>query len=278
MKTITPQELLAAGVHLGHKKSKVHPRAKRFIYTFEGGVSIIDLFKTAETLSAAQDYARELGKEGKTILVVASKKNARETAKKLAEEYDMPYITNKWVAGLLTNFAEIRKNCQAILDLQTNKTSEEWQELVKHEQIRIEKKINRLDAIYHGVLSMSKLPDALFVIDIRKEANSVNEARQLGIPTIAIVDTNGDPTTVEYPIPGNDDSISSVECLAKAILEAYHLGKTAVTDKAEQKAAKELAGDQKTAEKKTVKKAVIKKTIAKAKTATKAPKKAAKPS
>ncbi|KXK07506.1 MAG: 30S ribosomal protein S2 [Microgenomates bacterium OLB22] len=268
MNTVTPQELLAAGVHLGHKKSKVHPRAKRFIYTFEGGVSIIDLFKTAETLKIAQEYANELGKQGKTILVVASKKNARETAKKLAEEYGIPYMTNKWVAGLLTNFAELRKNADAVLDLQNNKNSEEWKELVKHEQVRIEKKINRLGAIYHGVLEMKALPDALFVVDIRKEANSVNEARQLGIPTIAIVDTNGDPTTVEYPIPGNDDSISSVECLIKAVLEAYNNGKTAGTEKETQKVAKE-----KTTVTKATKKAAVKKVTTKAK----APAKAKKP-
>lgn len=225
MKTVTPQELLDASVHLGHKKAKVHPRSRKFMYKVESGTSIIDLFKTAEELTKAQNFVRELGKADKTLLVIGTKKTAREIIETLCEKNSIPYVTSKWTAGYLTNFGEINKNVARLKDWNEAKEAGEWKKFVKHEQVQMEKKLNRIAGLYDGVASMTKVPDAVFVIDIRKEKNAIQEATQLGITTVALVDTNCDPNTVDFPIPGNDDASQSIDLIVQTIIEAYVEGK-----------------------------------------------------
>ncbi len=221
MKNIDPAELLSYGVHLGHKKNKVHPKAQKFIHSMDNGVSIIDLFQTADYLAKAIEFATQLGSEGKVLMVVGSKKIARETLNKLCEEHDITHMTNKWVGGFLTNFDTVLKNIQKMNQLKEEETSGGWEEHPKHERTALHKKLHRIETIYGGVAKIAKIPDALFVIDIRKEKNSIMEATQRGIPTIAMVDTNVNPVDITYPIPANDDAILSIQYIAEAIIKAY---------------------------------------------------------
>lgn len=225
MKKITPEDLIAHGVHLGHKAFKVHPRSKQYIYQIESGTSIIDLFQTADLLEEAKQYAFTLGKEGKVLLVVATKKQTREIIAQLCLENNIPYLTNKWVGGFLTNFGAISGNIKKMETLKTERDNGDWSQFVKHERTSLEKKLNRISEIYKGVATLTKTPDALFIVDIKKENNSVLEARMEGITTLAMVDTNTNPDLVDYPIPANDDAISSVTFIVNEVIGAYLEGK-----------------------------------------------------
>ena len=220
MSKTQPKDLLAHGLHLGHKKNKVHPKAGRYIHSFQNGTSIIDLFKTSELLDAALKEMSDMSKEGKTLLVVATKKIARQPVSAICQEYGIPYLTNKWVAGFLTNFAEVSKNIKRMNDARIAQTDGSWEQLPKHERTQLEKELNKTASVYGGVATLDKVPDAIFIIDIRKEANALKEALQTHVKTFAIVDTNVNPEDVEFPIPANDDAITSIEYLTKAVAEA----------------------------------------------------------
>ncbi len=219
------QKLFNAGSHLGHKTERVHPKARKFIYRVENGVSIIDLTKTVAQLNEAAKFVYNLGKNNKTLLVVVTKKIAAATVQDLCQKSDIPYITVKWPAGLLSNFDMIMKNVKKLKEMKEAREKGEWEKFVKHEQVKLNKILNRLEKFYGGLVNLEKLPDALFVVDIRKEKNAVKEAKEKSIPTVAIVDTNADPETVNYPIVANDDSLSSIEFLTKHIIESYMRGK-----------------------------------------------------
>lgn len=236
MKKTTPEDLIAYGVHLGHKSFKVHPRSRQYIYQIESGTSIIDLFQTAQLLEKAKQVAFELGQNGKVLLVVASKKQTRDIIAELCKKNNIPYLTNKWVGGFLTNFSAISQNIKKMATLAADRDNGDWNQFVKHERVALEKKLNRISGIYEGVASMEKTPDALFVVDIKKENNAILEARMEHIPTIAMVDTNTNPDLVDYPIPANDDAISSVTFIADEIIGAYVEGKE--TPKKEEKVEK----------------------------------------
>ena len=224
MKTTSPEELLKAGVHLGHRKQKINPASKKFIFKIESGVSIIDLFQTAQQLDAACDFVRELGRKGKVLTFVATKKGARDIVEEASKKNVFSYMTNKWVGGFLTNFDEVYKNVAMFNTLLEEKESGEWKKYVKHERTSLEKKMNKIAAIYAGVTKLSKMPDALFIVDIKKEKNAVNEASRMGIVTIALVDTNSDPADVDFPIVGNDDALQSVQFIVDAIATSYAEG------------------------------------------------------
>jgi small subunit ribosomal protein S2 len=224
MKKTDPAELLSYGVHLGHKKTKVHPKSRKYIYKLENGTSIIDLFKTAELLDAAKAYMSELAKDGKVVLFIGTKKVAREALNDYSSEHGLLHMTNKWVGGFLTNFSEVSKNIKRMNDLRKEQSDGAWSDFPKHERNAMEKKLNRIASIYGGVSTMDKLPDVIFMVDVRKEKNALTEAMQLNIPTIAITDTNVDPDDVTYPIPANDDAVTSVKFIIDAIMESY-LGK-----------------------------------------------------
>ena len=266
MKTTTPEDLLKVGAHLGHKKQKVHPKSRRYIYKIESGVSIIDLFKTADKLQEAKEFVRQLGVDQKVLLFVATKKTARDTVGELCAAEGFNHMTNKWIAGFLTNFQEISKNIKEMRQLRQDKEEGNWKKFVKHEQTALEKKLNRIASIYHGVEKLDKKPDAIFVVDAKKEKNAITEADTMDITTIGIVDTNCDPGCVKYTIPANDDAIASVKLIAEAIVSAYAEGlrgaaiaKVKEEAKTEKAAAKVVAKEQEKEAKKEKKKVTPKK-------------------
>lgn len=219
------EKLFAAGLHLGHKKNRLHPKARKYVYRIESGVSIIDLTQTATQLTAAKAAIKKAGDEGKKILIVATKKVASTAARELAEAKGLPFITTKWPPGLLTNFETIIKNVKKLKDLRAKTQDESFAKLVKHERMQIQKMLSRLEKFYSGIATLEKLPDLLFVIDVRKEKNAVGEAIMTGTPVVAIVDTNCDPDQITYPVVANDDSPTSVQYLVSEILGAYSLKK-----------------------------------------------------
>ncbi|MDO8741686.1 MAG: 30S ribosomal protein S2 [Candidatus Roizmanbacteria bacterium] len=214
-------ELFAAGAHLGHKANRVHPKTNKYIYSFENGVSIIDLTKTVDYLEKAKQFVSELGKNQKVLLVISTKKIASSLTQELCQKNNLPFINTKWPAGLLTNFEMIIKNVKKLNSMKEEKEKGEWTKFVKHEQVKLDKELNKLVKFYGGIAELKKLPDALFVIDIKKEKNSVKESGEMKIPVVAVTDTNVDPDPIDYPIPGNDDSITSVEYFLKEIIETY---------------------------------------------------------
>jgi small subunit ribosomal protein S2 len=215
------EELFAAGAHLGHKSNRVHPKTNKYIYSFENGVSIIDLTKTADYLEKAKKYVSELGTNKKILLVVCTKKIASNLTKDLCSKNNLLFVNTKWPAGLLTNFEMIIKNVKKLNSMKEEKEKGEWSKYVKHEQVKLDKDLNKLEKFYGGIANLKKLPDALFIIDIKKEKNSVKEAGEMKITTVAVTDTNANPDLINYPIPGNDDSITSIEYFLKEITEAY---------------------------------------------------------
>lgn len=231
------EELFAAGAHLGHKANRVHPKTNKYIYSFENGVSIIDLTKTADYLERAKQFVSELGKNKKVLLVVSTKKIVSNLTEELCQKNNLPYINSKWPAGLLTNFEMIIKNVKKLNSMREEKEKGEWNKFVKHEQVKLDKELNKLVKFYGGIADLKKLPDALFVIDIKKEKNSVKESGEMKIPIVAVTDTNVNPDPIDYPIPGNDDSATSVEYFLKEVIEAY----AASYLKAEEAKAKEAA-------------------------------------
>lgn len=215
------EEMFAAGAHLGHKTNRVHPKANKYIYTIENGVSIIDLTKTNEKLEKALSFISNLSKEAKTLLVIVTKRVSSQSTMELCKENNIPYVSIKWPAGLLTNFDMIIKNAKKLKSMKEARDNGEWNKYVKHEQTQMTKEVNRLERLYGGLVSLLKKPDALFAVDIKKEKNAVKEAKDIGIPVIALTDTNSDPDLVQFPIPANDDSSTSIEYFVKKVVEAY---------------------------------------------------------
>jgi len=232
------EELFAAGAHLGHKSNRVHPKTNKYIYSFENGVSIIDLTKTADYLEKAKKYVSELGSSKKILLVVCTKKIASNLTKELCSKNNLLFVNTKWPAGLLTNFEMIIKNVKKLNSMKEEKEKGEWSKFVKHEQVKLDKDLNKLEKFYGGIANLKKLPDALFIIDIKKEKNSVKEAGEMKITTVAVTDTNANPDVINFPIPGNDDSITSIEYFLKEIIESYSSSYL----KAEEAKAKEKEG------------------------------------
>lgn len=219
------EELFKLGAHLGHKTNRIHPKAKKYIYTVENGVSVIDLTKTVGLLDQALSFITQLAGEKKTLLIIATKRVSASFTKELCQQNGIPYVTIKWPAGLLTNFEMIMKNIKKLITMKEEKEKGEWNKFVKHEQFQLAKTLNRLERFYGGLVSLTKRPDALFVVDIKKEKNAVDEALSYKIPVVAIVDTNVNPDLVQYPIPANDDSQTSIEYFVTKVVETYNKGR-----------------------------------------------------
>lgn len=215
------EDMFTAGAHLGHKTNRIHPKAKKNIYTIENGVSIIDLTKTAEKLELALSFIKELASLNKVMVVVVTKRVSASTTAELCKQNNIPYVSVKWPAGLLTNFDMIIKNAKKLADMKKGRETGEWNKFVKHEQVRMTKEMNRLERLYGGLVSLTKKPDILFLVDIKKEKNAVKEAKETGIPVVAVVDTNSDPNLVKYAIPANDDSATSIDYFVKTVVDTY---------------------------------------------------------
>ena len=210
-------ELLEAGVHFGHQTRRWNPKMRRFIFGERGGIYIIDLLKTQALLAQAQEFAGTLAHRGGTVLFVGTKKQARDTVKDVAEAADMPYVNHRWLGGLLTNFQTINQRIRRLHDLERYETEGQLALLPTRERMSAQADLAKLRANLGGVKNMQRVPDAMFVIDLKTEAIAVKEAQRLRIPIIGLVDTNCDPDGIDFIIPGNDDAIRSCALITQAV-------------------------------------------------------------
>lgn len=231
MATITMKELLEAGVHFGHQTKRWNPKMKEYIFGERNGIYIIDLQKTLKMFKDASKYVQDMAAEGRTVLFVGTKRQAQDAIAEEATRCGMFYINQRWLGGLLTNWITVQKSVKRLQELDEMATDGRYELLPKKEVIKLERERKHLQANLAGIKSLRALPDILFVIDSNKEAIAVREARKLGIPVVAIVDTNCDPTEVDYVVPGNDDALRAIRLFAQKIADSVIEGVQAATDK-----------------------------------------------
>jgi len=224
--TATIKELLEAGAHFGHQTSRWHPRMKSYIFTKRNGIHIIDLEQTAALLDKACDFIRQIAAEGKTILFVGTKKQSQESVEQEAQRCGMYYVSQRWLGGVLTNFATIQARIDYLVRLEDQKARGEFNRLPKKEALKLDEQILRLNRQVGGFKEMTSLPGALFIVDPTKERIALAEARRVGLPVVAIVDTNCNPDDIDYPIPANDDAIRAIKLICSKIADAVIEGKT----------------------------------------------------
>lgn len=234
------KELLDAGVHFGHLKRKWHPKMAPYIFMEKNGIHIIDLNKTAVKLENAANAMRQVAKSGKKILFVATKKQAKEVVENRVTPTGMPYVTERWPGGMLTNFATIRKAIRKMSSIDAMMKDGTFDVLSKRERLQITRQRAKLERDLGSIQDLSRLPAALFIVDIKKEHIAVAEARKLNIPTYAIVDTNSDPTIVDYPIPANDDAAKSIDKILEIVTNAIKEG---LEDRNAEKAKNKVAAE-----------------------------------
>ena len=213
------EEMMKAGMHFGHRTNRWHPKMEQFIFTKKNGVYIINLEKTQEQLKKALEFMIKLRQEDKVILFVGTKKQVRGPLKEMAEEIKSPYISGKWIGGLLTNFAVIKKSIKKYQDLLADRESGKLNKYTKKEKLDFDREIKRLEERVGGLVGLTKIPDAIFIWDIKEESTAVAESQATKIPILAICDTNVNPDLVDYPIPANDDATKTVELLLQSIKE-----------------------------------------------------------
>lgn len=221
MSEVTMKSLLQAGVHFGHQTTRWNPKMKKYIYGARNGIHIIDLQKTLRKFQEAEKVIRELARSGKTLLFVATKKQAQELIAQEAVRCGMFYINQRWLGGTMTNFSTIRKSIDRLRDLEKQEEEGEFEKLHKKEALRKHRAIAKLNKFFRGIKTMKQLPDAIFIIDTRKEKIALAEAKNLGITILALVDTNCDPDGIDFPIPGNDDAIRSIKLFTKRIADVW---------------------------------------------------------
>jgi small subunit ribosomal protein S2 len=229
--TITMKELLEAGVHFGHQTKRWDPRMKEYIFGERNGIYIIDLQKTLKMFKEASKFVTELAAQGKLLLFVGTKRQAQDAIAEEATRCGMFYINNRWLGGLLTNWVTVQKSVKRLQELDDMATDGRYDLLTKKEVIRLERERKHLQANLAGIKAMRRLPDAIFVVDSSNEAIAVKEARKLGIPVVAVVDTNCDPTVVDYVIPGNDDALRAIRLFTSKIADSVAEGAAAMNDK-----------------------------------------------
>ncbi|MFV0526394.1 MAG: 30S ribosomal protein S2 [Acidimicrobiales bacterium] len=222
---VTMKQMLEAGVHFGHQTRRWNPKMKRFIHGDRNGVYIIDLEETLRRIEVAYTFVRDTVADGGTVLFVGTKKQAQEPIRRYARSVGMPYVDQRWLGGMLTNFQTIHKRVGKLLEYERMRSAGEFEEMPKKEALRYQRELEKLDRNIGGIKTMAKLPSAVFVLDTIIEHIAVTEARKLGIPIVAVVDTNCDPDLITYPIPGNDDAIRSAELMTRVVAEAVAEGK-----------------------------------------------------
>jgi small subunit ribosomal protein S2 len=224
MEQPTYQSLLDAGVHFGHLKKKWNPRMSPYIFMERNGIHIIDLNKTLRMLNEANQAAKQLAISGRKILFVATKKQAQEIVEMEAKRVNMPYVTERWLGGMLTNFATVRKSIKHMKNIEKMKSDGTFERINKKERLMLTREQAKLEKVLGGIADLNRLPSALFIVDIHKEHIAVAEARKLNIPTIAMVDTNSNPNLVDFPIPANDDAAKSVQLVLRTITDSIAEG------------------------------------------------------
>ncbi len=223
---VSMRELLEAGVHFGHQTRRWNPKMKRFIFTERGGIYIIDLQQTLELLEEAHAFARNIAERGGSMLFVGTKKQSQDAVSEHAKRVGMPYVNHRWLGGLLTNWRTISDRIERLHELRRLKEEGQLELLPAKERMTMEGELEKLDANLGGVADMRKQPDAVFIVDLRKEQLAVREARRLGLPIVALVDTNCDPDEADYVIPGNDDAIRSCSLIVRAVADGIAAGAT----------------------------------------------------
>jgi small subunit ribosomal protein S2 len=226
---VTMRELLEAGVHFGHQTRRWNPKMRRYIFGERGGIYIIDLTKTQELLEEAHEFSRNVAERGGTILFVGTKKQAQDAVAEHAARVGMPYVNHRWLGGLLTNWKTISERIAYLHDLRRLKADGQLDLLPSKERIGMEADLEKLEANLGGVADMKRQPDAVFVIDMKKEQLAVRETHRLGVPVIGLVDTNADPDEANYVIPGNDDAIRSCDLVTRVVADGVAAGRTKVT-------------------------------------------------
>ena len=239
MKSVTMKELLEAGVHFGHQARRWNPKMARYIFAERGGIYIIDLQKTLRMLQDACEFLQEAAANGKAVLFVGTKKQAQETVVEEATRCQMFHVSHRWLGGMLTNFETIRKSVDRLKKLELEEQDGTFEKLPKKEVTQLLREKTKLVNNLAGIKMMSRLPEAVVITDTRKEHIAVKEANRLGIPVVAIVDTNCDPDLIDYPIPGNDDAIRAIRLICSVLADAVIGGKAAATEGAEVEAPRE---------------------------------------
>ncbi len=214
---LKPEEMAEAGLHFGHRTSRVHPKMKPYIFGVRNTVHLIDLEKTAEKFKQALEFIKEIISEKKTLLLIGTKVQIKDMAQNFAKECDLPYITERWLGGTFTNYKTIKQRIEYFKDLEEKKKKGELEKYTKKERGKMDKELGGLEIKFGGIKNMQGLPDAIFVLDMKKDALAVKEARMKGVKVIGIADTNVDPTLADYPIPANDDAISSVKYILEKV-------------------------------------------------------------
>ena len=224
MDNLEYKDLLDAGVHFGHMTRKWNPKIAPYIFMERNGIHIIDLNKTLVSLNDAADAVKNIVRSGRKIMFVATKKQAQEVVTEEAQRLRMPYVTDRWLGGMLTNFATIRKSLRKMSSIEKMTKEESYQNLAKRERLMLSREKEKLEKVLGGIADLTRLPAALFVVDIKREHIAIREAHKLNIPVIAMVDTNSDPTQVQFPIPANDDAFKSISLIIKYIGQAIEEG------------------------------------------------------
>ncbi len=225
MSVISMKQLLEAGVHFGHQTRRWNPKMAEYIFAERNGIYIIDLQKTVKYLETAYNFVRDLSMEGKSILFVGTKKQAQDSIKEEAIRCEMPFVNARWLGGMMTNFTTIKLRIKRLNQLRKMEEDNTFDLLPKKEVIKLKLEIEKLEKFLGGIQDMKQLPSALFIVDPRKERIAVAEAKKLGVPIVAIVDTNCDPDEIDYVIPGNDDAIRAVKLIASAMASAVIEGR-----------------------------------------------------
>src|SRR6266516_347790 len=224
MPVATRRELLEAGVHFGHQTRRWNPKMRRFIFGERSGIYIIDLEKSLDGLTKAYDFLMDVGRRGGSVLFAGTKKQAQETVEREASRVNMPFVNTRWLGGMLTNFQTIHGRLRRLKELREMERSGAFEYLPKKEVLKLRHEKEKLERNLSGIQDMERVPDAIFVIDTKREHIAVKEARKLGIPVLAIVDTNCDPDEVDYVIPGNDDAIRACSLITKVLADAIQEG------------------------------------------------------
>ena len=232
MSVVSMKQLLEAGVHFGHQMRRWDPRMKSYIFTDRNNIYIIDLQQTVKLIDVAYDFIKEISSKGANILFVGTKKQALESIKSEADKCGMFYVNYRWLGGTLTNFNTIRKRVKRLYELEKMESTKMFEVLPKKEVMGLKKEKEKLEKLLGGIKNMEKLPDAIFVVDPKKEKNAIAEAIKLSLPIVAIVDTNCNPEEIDYVIPGNDDAIRAVKLISSVIADAVIEGKKLIIDQA----------------------------------------------
>ncbi len=227
MTKVSLKDLLEAGAHFGHQASRWNPKMKPYLYTVRDGVHVFDLAKTKEGLEAAADFVKKTVAEGGRVVFVGTKRQAKEIIREEAKKAGMPWVSERWLGGIITNWEQIKKRIEKLAEMKEKREAGEYKKYTKKEQILLDREIARLEKFFGGLADLKDLPAALFVVDVKKEITAVREAKRKGIPVVAVLDSNSDPDLVDYAIPANDDAVGAVKMIVGVIAEAAQKGKEA---------------------------------------------------